>query len=263
MLSQSAAAAAARLLNDKWASGGLIDHLPEDMRPVTRAEGYAIQARLEDHFAGPVVGWKIAATSVAGQRHINVDGPLAGRIFEERLLENGQSVSLKGNNMRVAELEFAFRLGRDLAPREGGYSETQVRDAVAALHPAVELPASRYTDFCAVGAPALIADSSCGHYFLFGEAFDLSAWQGRDLKAWEVTAHIPGKGSTKGIGSNVLGDPWEALCWLVDEGSRHGLVLREGQMLSTGTCLVPVAVDEGDRLIAEFGDGVRLELGFE
>ena len=48
-------------------------------RPQSRKEGYAIQAELEK--SGKLFGWKIAATSEAGQKHINVAGPMAGRIL--------------------------------------------------------------------------------------------------------------------------------------------------------------------------------------
>ena len=260
MLDDDTCTEAAGLLTGLYEGDRQIDHLPDDLRPATRAEGYAIQARLE-RFSGAVAGWKIAATSKAGQAHINVDGPMAGRIFRARLLEDGQAVPLKGNNMRVAELEFAFRLGRDLAPRDGGYTMDEARAAVAALHP-VEIPASRYTDFCAVGAPALIADNACARSFLFGPAFEDADWRDRDLKAWEVTAHLAGKNSAHGIGANVLGDPWAALLWLIGECSTHGIALTEGQMISTGTCLVPVPVEEGDVLTTDYGVGEALRLKF-
>lgn len=253
---------AARLLDGLWREGRQADHLPQALRPASRAEGYAVQARLEACSAHPPAGWKIAATSVAGQRHINVSGPLAGRIFTERLLKPGATVSLKGNNMRVAELEFGFRLGRDLPPRAGGYSPAEVEEAVEALVPSVEIPASRYTDFCAVGEAALIADNSCAAHFVWGEDFDPADWRGRDLSAAEVEARVDGKPPVRGIGRNVLGDPWIGLNWLVNECSAHGMGLMRGQVISTGTCLVPVAVSEGDRLTADFGMGRQIALTF-
>ena len=33
-------------------------------------------------------GWKIAATSSSGQKHIGVSEPLAGRIFKEKVYQN-------------------------------------------------------------------------------------------------------------------------------------------------------------------------------
>lgn len=254
--------AAADLLTAKRREGRQIDRLPAALAPATRAEGYRIQAALEAQSGHPVAGWKIAATSAAGQAHINVDGPLAGRIFREALLQSGDTVDLAGNNMRVAELEFAFRLGRDLPPRAGGYDLTEVRAAVASLHPAVEIPASRYTDFCAVGAPALIADNACALSFLIGPAFDPADWRDRDLKTWRVTAHLKGREDAHGIGANVLGDPWLALHWLVGECSAHGIALAKGQTISTGTCLVPVPVTPGDVLTTDYGAGEALTLRF-
>ncbi len=84
--------------------------------------GYAIQAGLEGFSKSPRAGWKIAATSKAGQQHIGVDQPLAGRLFVERLLEPGATTSITRNRMRVAEPEFAFRFAKDIAPRAAAYA---------------------------------------------------------------------------------------------------------------------------------------------
>ena len=70
---------AADLIWQLWNAGEVIDDLPLDLKPHTRTEGYAIQAVLEDLSKRPLFGWKIAATSKAGQLHIGVSGPIAGR----------------------------------------------------------------------------------------------------------------------------------------------------------------------------------------
>ncbi len=49
-------------------------------RPGARAT--QIGAAVARQSGDSVAGWKIAATSAAGQKHINVDGPLGGRILE-------------------------------------------------------------------------------------------------------------------------------------------------------------------------------------
>src|SRR5438046_830824 len=97
-----------------WQRSVRIDALPEAGRPQDRGDGYAIQARLADLSGQSLAGWKIAATSIAGQAHIRVDGPLAGRLLNERVFDSGATISLAGNLMRVAEAEFAFRFRRDL-----------------------------------------------------------------------------------------------------------------------------------------------------
>ena len=59
--------------------------------------------------------------------------------------------------------------------------------AVATLHPAIELPDSRYEDFTVVGAPQLIADDACADWFLLGDAA-ADGWQTLDLAAHPVHA---------------------------------------------------------------------------
>ena len=46
-----------------WQEGGHVDAMPEHLRPATRAEAYAVQARVERQSQFPLAGWKIAATS--------------------------------------------------------------------------------------------------------------------------------------------------------------------------------------------------------
>ena len=261
MIEPGGAGAAAELLLRHRTAGTRLDQLPAELRPQTRAEGYAIQAQGMNATRAPLFGWKIAATSAAGQRHINVDGPLAGRLLAETIVADGAALPLANNLMRVVELELAFRLGVDLAPRAVPYAVDEVMAAVATLHPAIEIPDSRYADFCAVGAPQLIADNACAHRFMLGNAVD-SAWRGVDLAAHRVAAVVAGKSTHEGLGSNVLGDPRVALAWLVNELAGLGLTLRAGEVVTTGTCLVPVPVVPGDEVRADFGAFGRLVVRF-
>jgi 2-keto-4-pentenoate hydratase len=101
----TAAGEAAAILWEAWTEGVRIDSLPERCRPRNRAEGYAIQSELIRISGQQIAGWKIAAMSLAGQRHINVDGPLAGPLLANRLVAAGSSIDLRGNRMRLAEAE--------------------------------------------------------------------------------------------------------------------------------------------------------------
>ncbi|WP_207538709.1 2-keto-4-pentenoate hydratase [Sabulicella rubraurantiaca] len=243
---------ASEMLVRHWREGTVLAALPEPLRPTTRAEGYAIQAQLERLSAKPLWGWKIAATSTAGQQHIGVDGPLAGRLLAEMVYADGATLPFGANRMRVAEAEFAFRMGRALPPREEAYSVKEVLDAVAGLHAAIEVPDSRFTDFATAGAAQLIADNACAHQFVLGPEAT-AEWRGIDLAAHRVTARVAGQPEREGRGSNVLGDPRLALAWLANELSRHGVTLAAGQVVTTGTCIVPLEVAPGDEVVAEYG----------
>ena len=57
-----------------------------------------------------------------------------------------------------------------------------------------------------------------------------------------------------GTGVNVLGNPWNALTWIANELSRYGISLLAGEIVTTGTCIVPLDMARGDRLVADFSD---------
>jgi 2-keto-4-pentenoate hydratase len=250
--------AASDLLWDAWQRGRRLQALPTALRPATREAGYAIQGRLESRSAFPLFGWKIAATGVAGQAHIHVDGPLAGRLLRERVHEGGAVVPFGSNSMRVAEAEFAFRMGADLPPRAHPYEIDDVLAAVATVHPAIEIPDSRFEDFTVVGASQLIADNACAHDFVLGPAAPAD-WRSVDLIPHTVSGSAGGT-RHEGCGANVLGDPRQALLWIVNELSQLHISVRAGQVVTTGTCLVPLPIGPGDHVVMDFGRLGRVDV---
>ena len=84
--------AASDFLTTLWCEGRHAEGMPDALRPATRAQAYAVQACVEKLSGRPLAGWKIAATSLAGQKHINVSGPMAGRLLAERIVPEGQPV---------------------------------------------------------------------------------------------------------------------------------------------------------------------------
>jgi 2-keto-4-pentenoate hydratase len=246
------AQSASDMLWSCWQDGRHIAALPEDLRPGTRAQGYAVQSLLERRSKSALFGWKIAATSRAGQEHIGVDGPIAGRLLAERVKQPGAQLQLERNSMRVAEPEFAFRMGRDLPPRTAAYTAEEVLAAVESLHPAIEVPDSRFENFAKVGAAQLIADNACAHEFVLGAAAS-APWRSLNLIEHEVKGVINDSAPAQGKGANVLGDPRAALTWLANELSGLGITLRAGQTVTTGTCMAPLQIKPGDRVFVDFG----------
>jgi 2-keto-4-pentenoate hydratase len=255
-MTEAADRQAAQLLWQHRCAGTVLDALPRALRPATPAQGHAIQALLPQVAGQHVVGWKIAATSVAGQKHINVGGPLAGRILSGFVLGDGEPASLAGNRMRVVEPEFAFRIARELPPRANPYTVDEVLAGVASLHPAFEVPDSRYAVFTSVGEAQLIADDACCGPFRFGPAAP-EGWRELDLPSHRVRAGVSADAGLRytreGEGRAALGDPRLALAWLVNELSSLGITLEAGQFVSTGTCMVPLEVQPGDAVQADFG----------
>lgn len=253
--------AAARRLAHSWSTGAHIDALSAECRPADRAEGYAIQSLWPGVLGQAVAGWKIAATSVAGQQHIAVSGPIAGPVFAHRVHGDGARIALDANRMRVAECEIVFRFGRTLAPRASAYGRDEVLAAVASLHPGIEVPDSRFLQFERAGEAQLIADGACTNDMLLGAPVAPDA-RVQELPALEVQAVVSDGRRPQGRGSNVLGDPVEALVWLVNELGAAGQTLEAGQFVTTGACVAPIPVVPGQQVEADFGWIGRIRAAF-
>jgi 2-keto-4-pentenoate hydratase len=245
---------AAALLHSAAENFDLLEYLPEQVAPITRSDAYAVQRAGASLRGAPTVGWKIAATSEAGQHHINVNGPLAGRILADRIYGDGDQLPLTGNALCLAELEFVFVMRSTIAPKTHAYDREDIVEAVQSLRLGVELPSTRYVDPTKVGENQLIADNSCSGDFLLGPVVSAD-WRALDLSAVSVDVDVDGPSGVRhavGRGANVLGHPINALMWLINELSGLGITLERGQFVTTQTCCTPVPVSPGDALTASF-----------
>jgi len=243
---------AARLLAGCWRSGEHIDALPEPCRPRSRADGYAIQDQWEEEVGDRIAGWKIAATSEAGQKHIAVSGPIAGPVFAHRVRQGGARISLANIGMRVAECEVVFTMAKRIAPRASAYTRNEVMAAIGAVHPGIEVPDSRFLHFERAGEAQLIADCACMNEMIVGEPRAPDPAQLDALPALAVRAALGTGAIHHGTGSNALGDPIAALLWLVNELMAYERALEAGQFVTTGTCVTPIPVSSGDTIAVDY-----------
>ena len=154
--------------------------------------------------------------------------------------------------MRVAEAEFAFRMEQALPARDAAYEMAEVLEAVGSLHPADR--DSRFALRRLRRRRRAAADRRLRLCLLVGRG----ACRGRCLARARPgrargRAFLNGDAAADGIGANVLGDPRIALTWLANELMTYDSGLRAGDWVTTGTCIVPVAIAPGDVVRAEFG----------
>ena len=244
---------AAALLWKAWMSGDQLDALPPMCRPHTVEEGYAVQDALVAASNDEVAGYKIAATSKAGQAHIGIDHPISGRLLQKRMLTNGVTATLDGNFMTVAEAEFVFEFKADMPVSNTPLDWQTVMESVGALYLGIEMPSSRFAHFASVGAPHLISETACAHWMVLGPEVRID-WRQRDLAEHPVRVLIDGECVVEGKGADALGDPRFALTWQVNQLMGRGIGIKAGQIVTTGVCGKPVPVAAGNHVVADFGD---------
>jgi len=69
----------------------------------------------------------------------------------------------------AVEVEIAFRIGRDLPPRDAPYERDEVSAAIVSVHPAIEIQGSRYFEPKAVDPVMLLADGQSCLAAVWGE----------------------------------------------------------------------------------------------
>jgi 2-keto-4-pentenoate hydratase len=259
-MDDSVVTAAAEALREARLRHQRMDALPEVCRPPTIADGYRVQDALVAFMGEAVVGWKIGSTSKKAQKIVGTIGPFAARILASNFHASPAALPADGFFMRALEAEFAFRLGADLPVRDTPYGRDEVVAAAGALHPAIEISDSRFTDWAKAGAPSLIADNGNEGQVIFGDP--VTDWRDIDLPGHEVVMIVNGETVAEGRGANVLGDPIEALVWLANDQRQRGHGLRAGEAVITGSCTGVNMAEAGDTARAEFGSLGAVELKF-
>jgi 2-keto-4-pentenoate hydratase len=218
--------------------------------PPDSATAYRIAAMVAEELGWPVLGWKIAAFKEEMQKALRTDAPIYGRTYFVReapaTFVHAKLVS------PIPEVEYQAKLGADLPPRDKPYTIEEVTDAVASLHPGLELAECRFVhDAAFPPLPAILADGAGCGTIVYGPAID--DWRNRDIAGQEVTLTSNGKLRRKGSAGAALDHPLVPLTWLANALSRTGVGMKAGQMVSTGTLTGMLAPKPGETYVADFG----------
>ncbi len=226
--------------------------------PLGVEKGYELQSEYISQVGWPVCGWKVGATSTAGQEALRIEEPIAGPIFEPCLHSSGAIVQTPTNAMRILEPEFAFLMARDLRPKEHEYSIADVSAAIEGVAGAIEIVDSRFDRHFDVEIGWTIADGSANHGFIPGEL--QRNWQTLDLGSHPTQLSINGEKVAEGSGQNVIGGPLGIICWLCNHLISRNLYLKAGDWVSTGLTTKVVAAKPGDMAEADFASLGRVSV---
>ena len=259
-MSLATADRAARILLAARCDGEVIEGLPAACAPTSLADAYQVQDRLFALMQRPQGGWFVGCSNPEIQAQLGLDGPYRAPLLADTLFSSPARLDPAGYPGLTLELEFAFRLDRDLPARDTPYERAEVAASVAAVHPAIEVVASHLADWTRQPIFSLIADNGTDGALVIGAP--LSDWRELDLGAVEVTLEVNGHLERQGRGSNVMGDPFEAFLWLVNASAAAGVTLKAGQIHNTGSCTAMAHPRPGDRVVADFVGLGRVDLGF-
>jgi len=199
-----------------------------------------------------VKGFKVGATSPAVQQRMGLEGPFWGILYDKVVAPpRGGDVprfSIKKDNVRGVETEFAFMIKKEIVPRSSKpYSgEELVKEFCSTVTPCVEVCGFRMrpTELASL-AQGIIADTGNTSVVFPIDSFARNAADVyQELIGSKSTIQIDGVKVASGSGADVLGSPVKALEWFVQEACNGPaqMTIPEGTYVSTGaTCgLIPI-----------------------
>ena len=193
---------------------------------------YAISAELaelrERELGVRRVGRKVGLTNPLVQARVGIDEPDYGVIHSDMVFESGVILPASSYNRLLIEAEVAFVLGSDILEA--------TLDAVSAAIDYVT-PAFEVVDFRYAGSVGQIVDTIADNAGCSGVVLgeEKHPYGSVDLTAVEMVITGGDVEITRGVGSNVLGNPVNAIVWLAETAIRTGQPLRAGEILLSGS----------------------------
>jgi 2-keto-4-pentenoate hydratase len=192
------------------------------------------------------VGYKAGLTTQAAQQRYQSDGAISGVLLQPPVTNQQKKpvFLLKNSYHLMLELELAYRLNRVVNKQ---LSMDELQAAVAEFAPAIELPDVSFTQ-TGFSALDIIANNALAHDFFVGP------WQKdvSQINALESKLYCGDTLLAKGLSSNVQGDQWQALLWLVNQLVAEDITIRPEHVLLTGT-FIPLVPAKACAYRAEFG----------
>ncbi|MDO9708841.1 2-keto-4-pentenoate hydratase [Paracraurococcus lichenis] len=210
--------------------------------PRDEATAFAIQREVLRRRGARAGGWKCAAPP---------GKPTSAAMLDAAGIRPGPATWPVPPGEKIGiETEIAFRLGRDLPGRGTPYTLDEIKDAIAACFPAIEMVASRYIDPSGVSPLEAMADSIAHAGLVIGA--EVPGWRDMDLKSLTVRQTCGGAVQVEKVGGNPSGDPFTPLLWLANHLPGLGMTLEAGQVVTTGSCTGLLWVDGGQRVTGGF-----------
>ena len=187
------------------------------------------------------IGWKVGLTAPAIQKQFGFHEPVFGCVLHTD--PSGHAFAPADLIAPGFENELCMRLGKDLS---GNVTLEQARDAVAAVHPSLEIIETRgpFTEQIALA----LADNAQQKTCILGAPVPLPA----DLTSITARVLINGADVATGTGDAVLGNPLNSLVWLASKLASRGRRLSAGDIVMTGSFTRQFPITPGDTIRTEF-----------
>ena len=153
---------------------GSVARLDIAERPQSLKEAEAFQDAILQALGLSAAAWKLGASNKASQSGLGLARPFSGLLSANKLLKDGTTVEVGPWRQNGVECELAVRFRTGFDAGHAPVTEQEVRQALGPIHPALEIPQTRYETLATTEGPlALVADNGASGYAVLGPASPL------------------------------------------------------------------------------------------
>ena len=192
-------------------------------------------ARLEAAL-GPRIGYKVGFTGKASQERFGVTEPARGVLFAPMILESGAELPADYGVRPLYEADLIVTIAD--ASIMDATTPLEAAAALGAVVPFIELPDIVVPEGETLDAANIIALNVMPRYGVVGPGIPVDADEAfvaafADMEA--IVVDETGAEIERSRGSALLGNPLNAMLWLVGNLKASGLALKPGDMISLGS----------------------------
>ena len=196
------------------------------------SEAYYLQerftaARLEHD---TIAGYKAGLTDAAGRYWRHIDEPVAGILFGNGRIKNPMAIDLDDYRRLMLETELGFVM--DAVIEQPIPDIVRLKPLIREILPVVELLDLNYEKPGDLDGMDIIATNVSAASFITGRP--LRFINDKAVNGVFVELLYNGDVIDRGKATNVMGDQFEALLWLVNKTVALGRTIRPGHLLITG-----------------------------
>jgi len=235
----------------------LINSLPtnisKDLNLVKQIRSFA-EARLEWH----PVGFKIGGTNPEIISLLKSKEPFYSYLFREQTFDNKKRLKLSPNTLGI-ELELAYKISKKIFKKKIK-KRKQLKNFIDGVAPAIELVGLRQKIKKITNVGQAMADFGLNISFVKSKIYKPNNILKLRLKT-KIT-NLKNKKVYFGHTKNVMGNPINALFWLIKELQRKDISLNKDFWVTTGSTTSIIPVKKGDKILGEISNIGKVIVNF-
>jgi 2-keto-4-pentenoate hydratase len=232
--------------------------------PDTLEQAYAIQSASIARWADEIAGWKVAKLSDADNARLSAER-LVGPVFKSsvRSIEPGASLVMPvyDGGFAAVEAEIVFRLGVTIPPSDKDWSDEELIDSVAGAYCGTEIASSPMAVVNERGPTSVVSDLGINAGVIVGP--EIPDWSSKPPGFLTVTVTVDDVVAGSKPVDAIVGNPLQALRFLIQISGQHGIELPAGSLVSSGAITGVHEMQISSTSRVDFGPLGWFEVSFE